>query len=416
MSSESRSRLFRVRDEDAAVTNIELFFDLVFVFAITQLSHRLLDHLTPIGAFETLLLFLAVWWLWIYTSWATNWLDPERNTVRGLLLALMMGGLVLSASLPGAFSSGGPVFAAAYVTMQIGRTLLIMWWSRGHNPARARNFIRIVFYFGLAAPLWAAGAYSGAETRLMFWAGALAIEYAGPVLFFRTPFIGRSSTDDWDISGRHMAERCSLFIIIALGEAVLVTGATFAGLSPDTPTIAAFATSFVGSAAMWWVYFDSGAKRGGEAIEQEDTGRLARDAYTYLHMPIVAGIVVTAVADEQMLVHPVGHHADLSYVLVVCGGPFLFLLGNLAFKWMTAGRKWPPLSHGLGLVLLSAVAAAGLLLHWTPLTVGIAATCALIATGVWEWFSLNGGWQRWTPWIAGGPARYDAIAPGDAAG
>ena len=413
MTTESRSRLFRVREEDAAVTNIELFFDLVFVFAITQLSHRLLEHLTLIGAVETLVLFLAIWWLWIYTCWATNWLDPERNTVRVLLIAMMMGALVLSGSLPEAFAERGVVFAAAYVAMQLIRTLLIMWWSWGHNPARVRNFLRISFYFVLSAPLWLAGALTRAELRLLLWAAALAVEYAGPLLFFRTPFLGHSGIDDWDISGSHMAERCSLFIIIALGEAILVTGATFATLTSDTPTIVAFASSFVGSATMWWVYFDSGAKRGGEAIEHgAEPGRLARDAYTYLHMPIVAGIVVTAVADEQMLAHPVGHHADLSFVLVACGGPLLFLLGNLAFKWITAGRKWPPFSHMIGIALLLAVGISALALHGAPLTTGVATTGALMATAVWEWFSLNGGWQRWTPWIM----PNHKIAPEDGAG
>jgi low temperature requirement protein LtrA len=152
---------------------------------------------------------------------------------------------------------------------------------------------------------------------------------------------------------------------------------------------------------MWWIYFDSGAKRGGAAIKHgTEPGRLARDAYTYLHMPIVAGIVVTAVADEQMLAHPVGHHAELPFILVACGGPLLFLLGNLAFKWVTVGRRLPPFSHMIGIALLIALGVLGLLLHWAPLTLGAAATGALIATAVWEWFSLHGGWQRWAPWLA----------------
>ena len=417
MTTESRSRLFRVREKGAAVTNIELFFDLVFVFAITQLSHRLLLNLTPTGAVETLVLFLAIWWLWIYTCWATNWLDPEHNTIRVLLLAMMMGALALSGALPEAFGERGGVFAAAYVAMQLVRTLLIMWWSWGHNPARARNFIRITFYFVLSMPLWMAGALVEHNLRLLLWAMALTVEYAGPFLLFRTPFLGHSGIDDWDISGSHMAERCSLFIIIALGEAILVTGATFATLVPDAPTVAAFACGFVGSATMWWIYFDSGARRGGDAIEQgAEPGRLARDAYTYLHMPIVAGIVVTAVADAQMLAHPVGNHAGLAFVLVACGGPLLFLLGNLAFKWITAGRKWPPLSHLVGVVLLLAVGVAGQVMYQAPLIVGTGATGALITAAVWEWLSLKGSWQRLSPWLAPNQAANPDIAPGDAAG
>jgi low temperature requirement protein LtrA len=401
MSIDSRRALFRNHEADGSgrVTEIELFYDLIFVFAITQLSHGLVDHLTVRGAFETLVLFLAVWWLWIYTSWATNWLDPERGAVRGLLMAMMLGGLVLASALPKAFGASGGVFAAGYVTMQLGRTLWIAWLARGHNTPRVRNFLRISFYFLLAAPLWVAGALADPDTRLLLWAGALAVEYAGPSLFFFTPWLGRSTVADWDISGAHMAERCALFIIIALGETILVTGATFAKLRPDAPTIAAFALSFIGSAIMWWIYFDTGAKRGGEAIEHEaEAGRLARNAYTYLHMPIVAGIIVTAVADELMLAHPTGP-GELPFILVACGGPMLFLTGNQAFKWMTADRPRPPLSHFIGIVLLLAVGTGGWLQHWAPLTVGMAATGALAATALWEWFSLNGGWQRWTPWL-----------------
>ncbi len=402
MSAETRQALFRVRDEEDSdrVTEIELFFDLVFVFAVTQLSHSLADHLTIRGALETLVLFLAVWWLWIYTSWATNWLDPERGAVRGMLMAMMLGGLVLASSIPTAFRANSAVFVAAYVVMQLGRTLWIGWLSRGHNPARSRNFLRIAFYFLLATPLWIGGIFTDRDLRLVLWAAALAIEYSGPTLFFRTPFLGKSNVSDWDISGAHMAERCALFIIIALGEAILVTGATFSGLAPDLPVIAAFGVSFVGSASMWWIYFDIGAKRGGEAIENEaDAGRLARNAYTYLHMPIIAGIVVTAVADEMMLAHPVEHHADVDFILVACGGPLLFLIGNQVFKWMTADRPMPPLSHFIGSGLLLAVGIAGWAAHLNPLTIGALAAVALIVTGVWEWFSLNGGWQRWAPWL-----------------
>ena len=401
-----RPALFRDRDREdgAKVTNIELFFDLVFVFAITQLSHMLLAHLTLIDALETLVVFAAVWWLWIYTSWATNWLDPEKGLVRAVLIAMMLGGLVLASALPQAFDEYGVTFALAYVTLQVGRTLVIVWASGGHNPARMRNFLRICAYFLLAAPFWLAGAWQPAGTRLLLWAIALAIEYSGPFLFFVTPGLGRSASSDWDISGAHMAERCALFIIIALGESVLVTGATFAALVPHAPTVAALVASFVASAAMWWVYFDTGAKRGNEAIEtSDDGGRLARNGYTYLHILIVAGIIVVAVANELMLKHP-GDIATPAFVLVMCGGPLLFLLGNQAFKWLTAERPLPPLSHFVGEVLLVAIGISALSFGWTLLATGGAVAAGLVATAGWEWFSLHGGWRRWTPWVDRGTA------------
>ncbi len=397
----AKPHLFRQRDlhDHSPVTYIELFFDLVFVFAITQLSHRLLSHLTPHGALETLVLFFAIWWVWIFTSWVTNWLDPERGNVRLMLIAMMIGGLVLSSALPDAFGRHGPAFAITYVVMQTGRTLYMIWAAHGLHTARFMNFSRIGFWFLLAAPFWLIGAYSHVDQRLWFWATALAIEYAGPFLLFRTPILGRSSTSDWDISGGHMAERCALFIIIALGEAVLVTGATFAELAQDTGTWIAFITSFIGSAAMWWIYFDVGAKRASEMISHADNaGVIARNAYTYLHMPIVAGIIISAVSYQLVMARPFGE-STLSFLLTTILGPASFLIGNQLFKWATAGVKYPPLSHLIGEILLAVVLIGGSFFGWAQLSLAIGATAALLATAIWEWFSLNGGWQRWMPWL-----------------
>ncbi len=323
-----RARLFRDRNEHdhTPVTYIELFFDLVFVFAITQLSHRLLDQLTLIGAFETLILALAVWWVWIYTSWTTNWLDPEHANVRLMLIAMMVGGLVLSSAIPNAFADTGLMFALSYASMQLSRSLYMVWASKGVHKGRARNFLRISFWFLLSLPLWTLGGLAETPWRIGLWIGALVIDFAGPFTFFRTPGLGRSSGADWDISGGHMAERCALFIIITLGEAVLVTGATFANLVHDRANWTAFLTSFGGSATMWWIYFDVGAKRGSAMISTAaNAGLLARNAYTYLHMPIIAGVIVTAVADEMILAHPLGQ-ASLPFIMASCGGAFIFML------------------------------------------------------------------------------------------
>ncbi|MEQ1725032.1 MAG: low temperature requirement protein A [Sphingopyxis sp.] len=397
----ARHHLFRSREahDHSPVTYIELFFDLVFVFAITQLSRHLLDHLTWRGAAETLILFLGVWWVWIYTSWTTNWLDPERAHVRLMLIAMMIGGLLLASGIPGAFGDAGLLFALAYIAMQIGRSSYMVWASRGVNDARARNFLRIAWWFAMPAPLWIAGALAGPDARLTLWACALVIEYAGPFAFFRTPFIGVSTGADWDISGAHMAERCALFIIIALGEAVLVTGATFADLGHNTATWAAFLTSFIGSAAMWWIYFDVGAKRGSSMIAGADNaGLIARNAYTYWHMPIVAGVVVTSVGDAMMLADPMAT-TGAAFIMTACGGPALFLIGNLLFKWITSGVKYPPLSHLIGLAVMAGIAVRAALAGDSTITIGVAAAGALIVTALWEWSSLHGGWQRWLPWL-----------------
>jgi low temperature requirement protein LtrA len=369
----------------ARVTYVELFFDLVFVFAITQLSHLLLKDLTSLGAIRTGLLFLAVWWVWIYTSWVTNWLDPERTPVRLLLFILMLAGLVLSTSIPQAFGPRGLAFAAVYVFMQVGRSLFMIWALGDASPGNTRNFQRITVWLAAAGVFWLAGAFVEGDIRLLLWTAALAIEFVSPTVGFWVPGLGRSTTGDWDVEGGHLAERCSLFIIIALGESLLVTGATFANLTWAAATIAAFATAFIGSVAMWWIYFDTGAERGSRTIAgSTDPGRLARLAYTYLHIPIVAGIIVAAVADELVLAHPSGH-TELKTAGAVLGGPLLFLVGNLLFKGAVTGR--PPLSHLVGLGLLVLLTPTSPVL--SPLALAAATTIVLVVVATWETVSLR---------------------------
>ncbi len=371
--------------EDSRVTFLELFFDLVFVFAVTQLSHLLLAHLSLLGVIQTTLLLMAVWWVWIFTSWVTNWLNPERAPVRLMLIVLMLAGLVLSTSLPEAFESHGLAFAGAYVFMQVGRSLFMLWALGDHSSANRRNFQRITLWLALAGVLWIAGGLADPGTRLALWAAALFVECLSPSVGFWTPRLGRSTTADWDIEGGHIAERCGLFIIIALGESILVTGATFSALAWTAATALAFVTAFVGSVAMWWIYFNIGAERGSRLIASTaDPGRLARLAYTYMHLPIVAGIIVSAVADELVLAHPSGH-SDPGTIAAILGGPALYLAGNILFKRATAERL--PLSHLGGLVLLAVLATVATLV--SPLVTAAATTLVLVLVAAWEWRSLG---------------------------
>lgn len=382
---------------DHSVSPLELFFDLVFVFAITQLSHYLLAHHTLAGALQTLVMFLAVWWAWIYTAWATNWLDPGRAPVRLALLLVMLLSMVMSSSIPGAFGDHGLAFALAYAGIQVGRTAYTAWAREGFPRGPSTNMARATLYFIASAFLWIAGGLDGDPARrLLWWAAALAVEYAGPFTFFWVPGIGRSTLQEWQISGAHMAERCGLFIIIALGEGIIVTGATFADLTPTLPTTLAFLSAFTGSVAMWWIYFDVGARRGHERIEHDDRpGLIGRQAYTYGHIPIVAGIVVLAVADEQVLVHPTGH-LEPYYITAVIGGALLFIGGTMVFKRMTGGQNFWPLSHCAGLVLFALLGLWAVIGHLQPLALHLGSTICFLIIAVWEWGSFHGGWvERW---------------------
>jgi len=358
---------------------VELFFDLVFVFAITQVSHTLIEDFTWEGALQATLLSLAVWWVWIYTTWVTNWLDPAKLPVRVALLALMVPGLILSSSIPKAFDTRGSAFAGAYVVMQVGRTLFFIWAVRRH-PGMRRNFQRILAWLCLSAVFWLTGSALEGNSRLAVWALALAIEVISPSLGFWTPGLGRSTTADWNVEGGHMAERCGLFIIIALGESLLVTGATFAGLAWTAATISAFLISLVGSIAMWWLYFDISAEVGRRAIAgSADPGQLARLAYTYVHLLLVGGIVLSAVADEFVLAHPTGH-ADARTSIAVLLGTGLFIIGLWLFRWATSRQ-----ATGSGLAALCVVAVLAFSSGYvSPVGLMALAVAVLVAMATWE--------------------------------
>ena len=384
-----RGALFRSvgPNQHSRVTYAELLFDLVFVFAVTQISHTLLGRFTPIGVLQTTMLFLAVWWVWVYTSWITNWLNPETTPVRIMLFLLMLGGLVLSTSIPKAFESRGLWFATAYAAMQVGKTVFL-WLSTPRSRSQARmNAVRITAWLSLSAVFWIAGGFSEGHWRLVLWAIALAIEYVSPAVRFWIPKYGASVMADWVVEGGHMAERCAGFIIIALGESIVVTGATFADLAWTVETVAAFMSAFIGALAMWWIYFHRGAEAGSELISKSsEPGRLARLAYTYLHMPIVAGIILSAVADDLVLTHP-ADHSDPRTVLSAIGGPMLFLTGTILFKHTIRG--WLQPSHGAGIAALAILAwFAGAL---SPLTLSILTSAIMISVAVWESVSLGSG-------------------------
>ena len=389
MTDNGRGALFRpiVPHQHSRVTYAELFFDLVFVFAVTQISHTLLAHFTPLGALQVTLLFLAVWWVWVYTSWITNWLDPEKTPVRLLLFALTLGGLVLSTSIPAAFDGRGLWFAAAYAAMQVGKTVFLWLSTTSAQPLARMNAVRITAWLSLSAIFWITGGLAEGPSRLVLWAIALVIEYISPAVRFWIPRYGASSVADWVVEGGHMAERCAGFIIIALGESIVVTGATFAELTWTTENVLAFVSAFVGSLAMWWIYFHKGAEAGSEQISRSsEPGRLARLAYTYLHMPIVAGIIVSAVADELVLKHP-GGHSDLKTVISAIGGPLLFLFGTILFKH--SFRGFLQLSHGVGIVALCVL--AWFASELSPLMLSILTTAIMIVVAVWESISLRSG-------------------------
>jgi low temperature requirement protein LtrA len=342
--------------DSTRVTYIELFFDLVYVLAVTQLSHHLLGDLTLAGGLQTALLLVMVWLLWVYTAWLTNWLDPEQTPVRLSLLALMFVSLGMSAGLPEAFGSRGWWIGAAYATSQIGRSAVAVAAMWPHEPMR-RNFERILVWCCGSGALAVLGGLCHGYARAALWLGAVAVDLGGSVIGFYTPGLGRSSTIDWPLAGAHFAERCEAFILIALGESIVVIGSTLSALHHiGGAEVGAFAAVFAGSVALWLIYFDRSAAQAGQRIASSpDPGRLGRSAYHQIHPVMVAGIIVSAAADDRVLTLPA--RADHATDWLILGGSGLFLAGHAAFKavmWRVV--PWSRLAGIAALALLGVVA------------------------------------------------------------
>jgi low temperature requirement protein LtrA len=347
--------LRRDRSGEQRVTNIELFFDLVYVFAVTQLSGHLLEDPTVRGALQTALLLGMVWLLWSYTTWVTNWLDPDLLPVRLLLVVLMLVSLVMSANLPRAFGDYGIWVGGAYALMQVGRSVFMVIVLRG-DPLRA-NFERILYWCLVSGSLAAAGGLVHGDLRALLWLLAVGVDVAGGQTGFWTPRLGRSATSDWTIAGGHFAERCQAFILIALGESIVRIGEPLAEHHISGRVLAAFVFAFTGSVTMWWLYFDRAAGAAASVIAGSgDPGRIARNAYHLVHPIMVAGIIVSAAADQTVVTGP-SDVASVPAAWMLLGGPALYLAGLVALKlvmWRVV--QWWRLAGVVVLALLAPAA------------------------------------------------------------
>jgi low temperature requirement protein LtrA len=255
-----------------------------------------------------------------------------------------------------------------------------MFLLRFDEPLR-RTFERLLAWSVASGTLWIAGGIAGTGTRPWLWLGALTVDLAAPLLRYKTPWLGRSLTSEWQIDGKHFAERFQLFIIIVLGESIVVTGASGSQAGLDTTTVIALSVAFLVTVAFWWLYFDEVAGKSQRGIaDHADPGRIARDAYTYMHIPIVAGIILAAVADEILIVDP-GQRLSVAGVIAMLGGPLLYLLGEGMVRWRMIRKisiKRLTAMSALVLLAIPAIVSSAIVLAGAVATV-------LIALAIWEY-------------------------------
>jgi low temperature requirement protein LtrA len=310
--------------EDERVTPLELFFDLVFVLALTQCTTLIAHTPTWGGMLRGVLVLGMLWWSWTGYAWLTSVLDPEEGAVRLAIFAAMAAFLVAALCVPHAFGSEALRFASAYAVVRVAHIVLFMLASREDRALR-RSVLTLAASTAVGAGLLFAAAAASGELRVALWGVALLLDTGGPLLF---------GQEGWKLVPGHFAERHGLIVIIALGESIVAIGVG-ARASIDAGIVAASVLGMVVAAALWWVYFDVTAivarRRLARATAGREQNNIARDSYSYLHFPMIAGIALLAVGLKVTLAH-VGAELALVPAVALLGGAALYLLAHVAFR------------------------------------------------------------------------------------
>jgi low temperature requirement protein LtrA len=313
-----------VMREDERVTPLELFFDLVFVLALTQCTTLIAHTPTWGGVLKGVLVLGMLWWSWGGYAWLTSVVDPEEGAVRLVMFAAMAAFLVAALCVPNAFGSEALLFACAYAAVRGAHIVLFMLASREDQALRS-SVLGLAVSTAIGSGLLFAAAAASGDLRVVLWAVALLLDTGGPYLF---------GQDGWKLVPGHFAERHGLIVIIALGESIVALGVG-AKASIDAGVVLASILGVIVAATLWWVYFDVTAIVASRRLAKAEVGReqngIARDSYSYLHFPMIAGIALLAVGLKLTLAH-VGRDLDLVGAATLLGGAALYLLAHVAFR------------------------------------------------------------------------------------
>ncbi|MEO3821751.1 low temperature requirement protein A [Plantactinospora sp. B24E8] len=336
-------------------TYVELFFDLVYIFIFFRLARSLADDLTWLGAYQALILLLAVWWVWAYTNLLTDTMDSQRLPLQFLVMASTFAALLLSTAIPEAFEDRAHMFAVTYVAINLLRSgsgaIALRRQPLGRRPLRG------FLWFAFSAVFWLAGMLVEEEARLVLWGVAILVDYVAAFAGWPVPGLGRARSVEWNLAGRHIAERYRQFTIIALGETIAATGRTFheSDLSPVRGV--AFTVAFVTSVLLYWIYFHRTRERLGPPFSGRPSGETRPAGFA--HLVMVAGVVMITVANELMIKDPT-RPAPAAWVTVIVGGPALFLVGHAILGRRAFARVTQPRLIGAGLLVAAGPALVSL--------------------------------------------------------
>ncbi|MET8833885.1 low temperature requirement protein A [Micromonospora sp. NPDC004540] len=373
MTAGNTSDLLRNHAEPQRATYVELFFDVILVFALTRLSHTLFTDLTWLGALHTVILLAAFWWVWVFTAWTTDRLNPAQPAIQVVIIPIMLGTLIMAGAAPTAFGGDGMIFAATYVAIQVGRALFVTTAMR-RRPEVAIGSPQQLIWNCFAGVLWIAGALTGGTTRVVIWLVAAILGYTMSRLDYRLPKLGPARITTQAVSAEHLAERYQQFMIIAFGESILAAGGQFAAYGFERDRLVAFVLAFAITTLLWRIYFYRAGLLLPAAIAASATPAFFSRSASYAHLVMASGIVLSSVGDEIIINHPFAE-ANLVWSAVILCGPALYLAGRARLDYLSFSKV--AVSRVVGLLLL--VVLSPVLAFLSPILIAVVAVVILTA-------------------------------------
>ncbi|MEU4678763.1 low temperature requirement protein A [Micromonospora sp. NPDC023737] len=371
MTTGGGTGLVRRPDASNRATLLELLFDVVFVAAIALISVIISQSESWTGTGRALLLFMAIWWTWSITSVLTDFYDPEQRPIQAVLMVTALGAVGTAAALPQAAQGPSLMFAVAYVAPHLVRGVILVAALHRHRRAVQTRAARFFFWFAVSGVLWLLGALMPGQPYWWLWTAAVVIEYVATGARFPTPWLGRVPVDQYEKVTEHLGERYQQFVILALGDIILVPTLKISSSDFAAPRLAGFVTAFITMLLLWQLYvYGAGSIL---RLSRRMRGRAARLA-PYTHLVMLIGVVCVAAGADQVINRPTGD-TPVRVAMLMLGGPVLFILGRGIFTYQLGGGVpwhrvvWLPV---LGVMIPWAPG-------WPPVMVAVAAALVLAA-------------------------------------